>query len=355
MKTISLTMIVKNEERNLQACLDSVIEFINEIIIVDTGSTDNTKEIAKKNNVKLFDYHWTNDFSAARNFALEKSTSDWAIVLDGDEYVQSWNSTELDGLIYGGTEFIGNINIISSFLTNGEKRFSQTNVPRLIPKGTFFIGKIHEQVNSLLPRKNVGITVMHDGYEGTDKSIRNLGILLMQLEITPNDPYILYQTARQYRVIKQYHDAYHFFTKMYKVIDKDVNFFADAIISYIYTLIEVRQFDTGLSILEEVRGQLINYPDFHFVCGIFYLNLALSNIEKYKNFLPLIEKSFLDCLNREKEEIVIGTSSFLAEYNLGVYHEILGNFIRATFWYEKSANTGYQPALRRLELIKMKK
>src|SRR3989344_1568817 len=85
MPTISLCMIVKNEEKYLEQCLDSVKDLVDEIIIVDTGSTDKTKDIAKKFNAKTFDFKWTDDFSAARNESLKHATKDWTLVLDADE------------------------------------------------------------------------------------------------------------------------------------------------------------------------------------------------------------------------------------------------------------------------------
>ena len=85
MITISLCMIVKNEEDVLARCLDSVKDVINEIIIVDTGSTDKTKEIALKYTDKVYDFEWINDFSAARNMAFSKATCDYQMWLDADD------------------------------------------------------------------------------------------------------------------------------------------------------------------------------------------------------------------------------------------------------------------------------
>ena len=82
-------MIVKNEEKYLEQCLDSVKDLADEIIIVDTGSTDKTKDIAKKFNAKIFDFKWTDDFSAARNESLNQATKDWILVLDADEILDT--------------------------------------------------------------------------------------------------------------------------------------------------------------------------------------------------------------------------------------------------------------------------
>ncbi|MGG4411271.1 glycosyltransferase family 2 protein, partial [Niallia taxi] len=97
--SVSLCMIVKNEESVLDRCLASVAHLVDEVIIVDTGSTDKTKEIASKYTSKIFDFEWINDFSAARNFAAEQATGDWILVLDADEYIDEENYQEfVDGL-----------------------------------------------------------------------------------------------------------------------------------------------------------------------------------------------------------------------------------------------------------------
>lgn len=91
MITISLCMIVKNEERILKRCLDSVKDLMDEIIIVDTGSTDRTKEIACEYTDKIYDFTWIDDFAAARNFSFSKATKDYIYVADADEILDEEN------------------------------------------------------------------------------------------------------------------------------------------------------------------------------------------------------------------------------------------------------------------------
>ncbi|WP_306481128.1 glycosyltransferase family 2 protein [Bacillus toyonensis] len=85
MITISLCMIVKNEESSLGQCLQSIEGVPDEIIIVDTGSTDKTKEIALKWTSHVLDFEWINDFAAARNFAFQHATMDYILWLDADD------------------------------------------------------------------------------------------------------------------------------------------------------------------------------------------------------------------------------------------------------------------------------
>ena len=84
METLSVCIIAKNEEKFLPDCIDSIKTVANEIILVDTGSSDRTVEIAKSYNCKVFNFPWQNDFSKARNFALEKAQSDWILSIDAD-------------------------------------------------------------------------------------------------------------------------------------------------------------------------------------------------------------------------------------------------------------------------------
>src|SRR3989338_7182709 len=100
--TISLCMMAKNEEKLLEQCLNSVKSIADEIIIVDTGSTDRTKEIAKKFNAKIYDFRWVDDFSAARNESLKHATKNWIMVLDADESIAEEDLHELQKLISDG-------------------------------------------------------------------------------------------------------------------------------------------------------------------------------------------------------------------------------------------------------------
>ena len=85
--TLGLSMIVKNESEVLSRVLDGIVGAVDEIVIVDTGSTDDTMEIARRYTDKVYSFDWVNDFSAARNFALSKLTTDYWIWLDADDVI----------------------------------------------------------------------------------------------------------------------------------------------------------------------------------------------------------------------------------------------------------------------------
>ena len=98
MPTVSLCMIVKNEEAVLARCLDSLNGLMDEIIIVDTGSTDSTKDIAGLYTDKVYDYEWTDDFAAARNFSFSLATMDYIYAPDADEVLDDINRMRFEQL-----------------------------------------------------------------------------------------------------------------------------------------------------------------------------------------------------------------------------------------------------------------
>jgi len=148
--SLSLCMIVKNEEKNLNRCLESVKDIVDEIIIVDTGSTDNTIKIAEKYNAKIFHYKWDNSFANARNYSLSKASKDWILIMDADDELVSEDKEKLLNLI-------NNKNIkLNAFLgetlsysgdSPDHNIYSNLNI-RLIRngKGYKFQGDIHEQI-----------------------------------------------------------------------------------------------------------------------------------------------------------------------------------------------------------------
>jgi len=101
---LSLCMIVKNEEANLSRCLDSVKDIVDEIIIIDTGSTDNTVRIAESYGAKVFSIQWNDDFSEARNASLEKANGKWILLMDADDELAQEDRHKVRDLLVDGIE-----------------------------------------------------------------------------------------------------------------------------------------------------------------------------------------------------------------------------------------------------------
>ncbi|PEP91767.1 glycosyltransferase [Bacillus toyonensis] len=192
--TISLCMIVKNEEQAISRCLESVKDITDEIIIVDTGSTDKTIELVKKYNAKIYNFKWINDFSAARNFAFSKATKEYILWLDADDIIEHTNremflnlkstlNTEIDAV---------SMKYNLSFDTEGNSTFSVKRY-RLVKKNKNFqwYGFVHEylEVYGNLIDSNISIT--HKKEKAFNN--RNLNLYQKQLakgkKFSPRDTY----------------------------------------------------------------------------------------------------------------------------------------------------------------------
>lgn len=186
MFSISLCMITKNEEHFLENCLNSIKELVDEIIIVDTGSTDKTKDIAKKFTTKIFDFNWCNDFSKARNESLKHATKEWILILDADETISQIDHKAIKDAIKN-TKNLGfsliqrnytNDSSSAKWISSKEDAYLESQVAkgwfpapitRLFKneKDIFYEGNVHESVyNSLIkkgPIKHLNIPIHHFG------------------------------------------------------------------------------------------------------------------------------------------------------------------------------------------------
>ncbi|KIQ95156.1 SPBc2 prophage-derived glycosyltransferase SunS [Anoxybacillus thermarum] len=355
MKTVALVMIVKNEEKHLARCLRSVHKIVDDIVIVDTGSTDGTKSIAYSFGAKVFDFEWANDFSAARNYALMQSTCDWNLVLDADEYIVNDCKSIIRHFIETNERAIGRIKMVNEFIQNGERRYAQSYLSRLLPKGVTYVGKVHEQVDSPFPRQNIDVEVYHDGYVHTNKTERNLDLLLQELQQHPTDDYVLYQVGKQYKLLQQFNMAEKYFEESYRLVPLYASYRHSLVVDYLYTIIANRSFERGLQVIAAEQGRLDDSSDFHFACGLFYMDAIFYHMNQYVHLFPMIEKSFIRCLQigeTDQYDRVRGTGSFLAAYNLGVFYETTGQMERAIHFYEQSAHEGYEKASERLKTLK---
>lgn len=352
---INLVMIVKNEERCLRKCLKAAKPLVDEIIIADTGSSDRTIQIAKEMGAKVVDFQWVNDFSAARNFALAHSDADWNLILDADEYLVSGKRKDLQRFAERG-ECVGAVRRYDSYREeSGEISKSCTYTTRFVPRGTFYAGRVHEQIVSNLPIVPLPLVFEHDGYLQGGKGERNLEILLEELSEKPEDPYMLYQVSRTLWLMKEYERADEYFEKFYSLVpEKGTGYRASGVISYIYNLLEAKKYEEGFRLIDAEKERLKDYADYHFACGTFYTKAIFSDVEKYAGYLPEIERSYKRCLEIgevPEHEGVKGNGSFKAAYNLGVWFEVNGNVKEALRYYRMAKGDGYRPAGERIRAL----
>lgn len=354
MKTIALVMIVKDEERCLRRCLDSVRGLVDQMIVVDTGSRDRTPEIALEEGAQVFTYVWKEDFADARNYALSFSHADWNLVLDADEYVVSGTREGIEPFLELSSR-LGDISRRDAYMEKGELSYSQTRLTRLLPKGVRFKGRIHEQPDSSFSSFLLPIQVEHDGYMQTGKKEkRNLPYLLRELKDKPKDSYLLYKAAGSYQTLGDEDRALVFFRKFYREVPLGVSYRGKGVVGYLYSLMACQKFGEVLEIIRQEEGRLGNYASFHFFCGIFYMKLIKSDTARYLNYLPRIEQAYLRCLEIGadiKDEEDVGVGSYKAAYNLGAWYEVSGDMGKAKEYYCQAAEQGYQKAQDRLEYL----
>ncbi|MFZ0389605.1 MAG: glycosyltransferase, partial [Calditrichia bacterium] len=202
---LSLCMIVKNEEQFLAGCLESVQGLVGEIVVVDTGSLDNTVEIARQYGARIFHFEWIDDFAAARNFALQQTALDWVLYLDADERLPSrYHKQVLDKIQTGKFDalYVKVISQVSGILGNVTHEQSYPRIFRKLP-GVCFEGRIHEQITPALKRCDarfgyLDVEIEHLGYCQNDdilrrKVERNLKYLEAQVESEPENAYAWFQ------------------------------------------------------------------------------------------------------------------------------------------------------------------
>ena len=198
---LSLCMIVRNEEKNLEKCLESVKEVVDEIIILDTGSTDRTKEIAAKYTPHVYDYEWQNDFAAARNASMEKATKDFIIWLDADDVI---DAPEFKKLLDLKAELHDGIDAV---MMPYQYAFSPGGAPSLVFErerivrrraGFAFSGMVHEAMQISGNIIHADIAVRHTGEHGASSNRRNLAIYeTWQISGRPMLPRDQYYYARE--------------------------------------------------------------------------------------------------------------------------------------------------------------
>jgi tetratricopeptide (TPR) repeat protein len=229
--TLALCMIVKDEEEMLGKCLEAVAPAVDEIIVVDTGSTDRTIEIAKSHGAKVIEQAWTGSFSEARNTSFEHATTDWIVYLDADEVLVADDVARLksltrrvwrEGFYLALTSFTGETGDAGA-VTNSVLRVFR-NRPDYR-----FEGRLHEQIAHNLPTYAAGrieqssVRVDHYGYLGAvrdakEKSRRNLELLKAQQAESAPSAFLHFNLGTEYAAIGDYASALTEFERSWSLV-----------------------------------------------------------------------------------------------------------------------------------------
>ena len=295
MITISLCMIVKNEEAILGRCLDSIREAVDEIIIVDTGSTDNTRKVARKYTEKIYDFEWVDDFSSARNFAYSKATMDYQMWMDADDVLPE---SQLAKLLRLKNTITPDIDIVTmKYLTH----FDEQGKPTLIStrerltkreKGYKWIDPVHECIPLIGNIFYSDIEIEHrKPKDALVNSARNLNIYKKYeaggKTFTPRQ---LYYYARELKDHGQWPQAAAFFEKF---LETKEGWFEDNIAS------------------------------------CFNLAICYSQMGEEEKVLPILLRSFM--FDAPRAEICS---------EIGYYYKRAKNYLSAFKWFRLAANLG---------------
>jgi glycosyltransferase involved in cell wall biosynthesis len=221
---LSVAMIVKNEEKDLPECLESVKNLADQIVIVDTGSTDKTKEIALNYGAEIYDFVWCDDFAIARNESLKYSTGQWILYIDADERLSPDSQIFIRKLISQAKPEVGGYitSIVSKYIEDdGSLATYKGKYPRLFRNlgypELYFFGKIHEQISPSIYEKGLDIleseiVINHEGYaiskaEMNLKVGKNLNILAEHVRKEPENAYTWYQLGNTLYQMKMYDRA----------------------------------------------------------------------------------------------------------------------------------------------------
>lgn len=203
---ISAVMIVKNEQRCIIRCLSSIVDAVDEIVIVDTGSTDNTIELIEEyrkdqKKIRLYHFEWINDFSAARNYAISKARGTWKLTIDADEFLHPDDVGKIReyckySLKQGVRNVIADVDILNiKGLEVVDNTYSKANAR--IFTGVFkYHGKMHETLTNDYEVKaaliHMPIRLFHDGYDPGEvnqiqKGLRNVKLLEIAMKEEPDN------------------------------------------------------------------------------------------------------------------------------------------------------------------------
>ena len=334
---ISLTMIVRNEEKALGDCLESAKRFFHQIIVVDTGSTDRTVEIAREHGAGVYEIVWPDSFAAARNETLKYATGDWIFWLDADDTLPfATGMAILEAALSGQADaFI----VPVQFLDNGAVRGTSVDHVKLFRniKGLQWTRRIHEQIlmglssRGIIPAR-LDVAVHHTHYDASPegqarKLVRDRHLLELELAEDPNDPFTLFNIGMTENHAGDHPKAIEFLTRALENATPQMTHTRK-----IYAILAMSLRDSGerekaLEILDAGLEPYPDDPELHFHAAVINRMLGL-NQEAHNH---------LRCYGEDISEYFSSLDKGILTYKrwglLGDLSAELGNHQEALKWY----------------------
>lgn len=321
--TLAAVLIARDEARCIVRCLESVRPFVDRMLVLDTGSTDGTPALATACGAEVHHLPWPNDFAAARNHALALADADWNLTIDADEWVSAGG--KLLRKWTQGPQRLGMVCVHSDDAANpGTSRANW--MPRLLPRGVRYAGRVHEQPVSRLPHIRLEFHLGHDGYVGEQivrKRGRNRPLLIAELADKPGDPYVLYQLGKDADQAGDVAEASRHYAAAYAAVPANVSYRHTLVIRHLNALRKTGQADAAFALAQDEMALWPDSPDFFFVLG--HLALARAQADPAHagtDWLPLAAAAWERCLEigerPDLEGTMHGCGSHLARSNLAV-------------------------------------
>lgn len=273
-------MIVKNEERFLPECLQRLQPYVDEIVVVDTGSTDGTIQIARDYGAKVIEHPWRDDFAEARNVSLAHATGDWILVVDADEHLVQEDGPRLrkavdhpvaDAYVYDIISFAGDDDL--EVITKRLGLFKSRPDFR-------FRGQIHEQINyavrdAKVPVAHLRVRFEHYGYDPAvrlerNKSERNLNLVCKCLQEDPENAFMHFNCAQELFVLGRAEEAVDHYQTALRLAGTDsaAPYVPITVYRLAYLLFQLRRWAEMYDLLERHLILFPDYTDLRFLYGM---------------------------------------------------------------------------------------
>ncbi len=337
---LSLCLIVKNEVDVIERCINSVKDkmgqLVDDIVIVDTGSTDGTKELVQKLGCNLQNFEWCNDFAKARNYSISFAKNDWVLVLDADEFVVECNEKTLRQFLSDkNSNVVGEIDICNYGDLEGVS-FINDVVPRVFNKNSVeYQGIIHEtpklKDGTIVKVVLLPVEIHHTGYidsvaKKKNKAARNIELLNLALE-KEEDMYLTMQLAKSYIRNGEYNEA---IVQLEKIIFKEelvkYEYYVKSVSEYVRCLINLNQSAAGM-ICETFWDRCCEDSVYVYYMGHIYL--------RNKYYEKAVD-CFLSILNKEDAEI----SKVMVLFSLGQLFAIVEMYEESLMYFEMCGDYG---------------
>lgn len=353
---LSACLIVKNEEQFLSGCLASLCGVADEVVVVDTGSTDRTVEIAKAAGARVFREEWRNDFSAARNRSLDEASGDWILVIDADERLQPGQAELLRRLLANAQTDAYQL-LIVNFPSDDDARTISHRIGLFRNRREYrYQGLVHEQIGPSILKaggriQTSDVRLDHLGYDHKvrvlrNKESRNVSLIQHALKHDPADPFMRYNLAQEHYVAGRFDDAVVQFRRcLWLAPAGRVSYGPVAVYRMVDSLARLRRWDEALRLCDQYEALMPDYTDLKFLDGVVALNAG----DMQRAFLSLLKAVGQGDSPADKYELVhAGSGSYKAWWCLGQVYERGGQDTKALAAYTGAleANVNYVPALR---------